>query len=80
MPEIKQYPTSRVKPESAYLQEFRRDVTSQYGEDGIIEKTLELLDEPTKWCVEFGAWDGRHLSNTYDLIVNKGYSAVMIEA
>jgi hypothetical protein len=33
----------------------------------------------TKWCVEFGAWDGIHLSNTYNLIKNSDYKAVLIE-
>ena len=32
------------------------------------------------WCVEFGAWDGRHASNTYALISDAGYSAVLIES
>jgi len=32
------------------------------------------------WCVEFGAWDGRHLSNTALLIDESGYRAVLIEA
>jgi hypothetical protein len=62
-----------------WLLEYSADRNSQSGEDGIIEKILEFLGEPTRWCVEFGAWDGRYLSNTYDLIANKGYSAVMIE-
>lgn len=52
---------------------------SQNGEDGIIEKILEVLGEPIGWCVEFGAWDGRHLSNTYALIEDKDFSAVLIE-
>ena len=52
---------------------------SQNGEDGIIEKILEVLGEPIGWCVEFGAWDGRHLSNTYALIEEKDFSAVLIE-
>jgi hypothetical protein len=30
--------------------------------------------------VEFGAWDGQHLSNSRNLIVNDGYEAVLIEA
>ena len=29
--------------------------------------------------VEFGAWDGRHLSNTCHLVESRGYSAVLIE-
>jgi hypothetical protein len=55
------------------------NVTSQSGEDGIIAKILEVLGEPIGWCVEFGAWDGRYLSNTYDLIARRGFSAVLIE-
>jgi hypothetical protein len=55
------------------------NVTSQNGEDGIIAKILEVLGPPRGWCVEFGAWDGRHLSNTYNLIANRGFYAVMIE-
>jgi hypothetical protein len=54
-------------------------VTSQNGEDGIIAKVLETIGDSTKWCVEFGAWDGRHLSNTFNLIASRGYSAVLIE-
>ena len=62
-----------------WLLEHSANRNSQNGEDGIVEKILEVLDKPTKWCVEFGAWDGIYLSNTYDLIANKGYSGVMIE-
>lgn len=52
---------------------------SQFGEDGVLEKILEVLEEGVGWCVEFGAWDGRHLSNTCALIEEKGFSAVLIE-
>lgn len=62
-----------------WLLDYSADVTSQNGEDGIIAKILEVIGEPRGWCVEFGAWDGRYLSNTYNLIANKGFSAVMIE-
>lgn len=57
-----------------------RNVNSQSGEDGIIEAILALLPARSKWCVEFGAWDGSYLSNTRRLIDEVGYSAVMIEA
>lgn len=63
-----------------WLNQYESNVTSQSGEDGIIEKILETLGETDGWCVEFGAWDGKHLSNTYNLTENKGYSAVLIEA
>jgi hypothetical protein len=32
-----------------------------------------------KYCCEFGAWDGIHLSNTARLIKDSGYNAVLIE-
>jgi hypothetical protein len=63
-----------------WLLEHARNVHSQTGEDGIIEKILEMLPGRDGWCVEFGAWDGLHLTNTRHLILDKGYSAVLIEA
>ena len=53
---------------------------SQTGEDGVIEKILEVIPEHDKWCVEFGAWDGVFLTNTRNLIESQGYSAGLIEA
>ena len=64
---------------STWLLEYQRNIYSQSGEDGIIEKILEILPENDKWCVEFGAWDGIHGSNTRNLIESKGYSSVQIE-
>ena len=62
---------------------YARNVHSQCGEDGIIGEILTRIgvmdDSRTKWCVEFGAWDGIHLSNTYHLINDHGWSAVLIE-
>ncbi len=45
----------------------------------MLAKILETLPVTDKWCVEFGAWDGQHLSNTCNLIEKAGYSAVLIE-
>ena len=62
---------------------FAKNVHSQYGEDGIVEEILSRLEPiaaPERYCVEFGAWDGKYLSNTYHLIANKGFHAVLIEA
>jgi hypothetical protein len=64
---------------SAWLLDFRKNVYSQTGEDGVIEKILQILPEKDKWCVEFGAWDGVLFSNTRNLIENADYSAVLIE-
>lgn len=61
------------------LKPFEENVTSQCGEDGVIRRALELIGARDRWCVEFGAWDGRHASNTFALIERDGYSAVLIE-
>jgi hypothetical protein len=70
---------AELKRASRWLSEHARNVTSQGGEDGIVEKALSVLPERDGWCVEFGAWDGRHLSNTFHLVDELGYSAVLIE-
>jgi hypothetical protein len=64
----------------AWLSDYASDTFSQNGEDGVIAKILSLLDVRDRWCVEFGAWDGVHLSNVRKLILEEGYSAVLIEA
>ena len=69
----------RTKPESTYIRDFAHNVTSQFGEDGMVAKLFELIGVKNKWCVEFGAWDGKYLSNTWDLINNKGWSAMLAE-
>ncbi len=60
--------------------DHRRDVYSQNGEDGIIAALLSRLPQTDRWCVEFGAWDGRYLSNVNRLIEQESYRALMIEA
>ena len=62
-----------------WLLEYKRNVFSQTGEDGLIEKIFEIIPDKDYWCVEFGAWDGIMNSNSRNLIVNFGYSAVLIE-
>ncbi len=64
---------------NTWLNDFARSVTSQGGEDGIIEKILDVISNTNKWCVEFGSWDGKKLSNTFNLIDKKDYSSVLIE-
>jgi hypothetical protein len=52
---------------------------SQGGEDGLLEYILSKLPHRDKFLVEFGAWDGKHLSNGFHLINQFGYSGVLIE-
>ncbi|HEY5994819.1 MAG TPA: FkbM family methyltransferase [Gallionellaceae bacterium] len=64
------------------LSEFQQNTYSQNGEDGVIAEILHRISKQSnldKWCVEFGAWDGVHLSNTCKLIREEGYSAILIE-
>lgn len=62
------------------LVKYARDITSQYGEDGIIEQIINIIgDKVSKYSVEFGAWDGKHLSNTWNLIHNRNWSGCYIE-
>ncbi|MDQ6630469.1 MAG: hypothetical protein M3Y82_01785 [Verrucomicrobiota bacterium] len=61
------------------LLEYAKNIYSQTGEDGVLSKILDMLGTRDRWCVEFGAWDGQHLSNTFSLIQNSGYSGVLIE-
>ncbi len=68
-----------LKRASRWLNEFAANVTSHSGEDGIVGKALSMLPNLNHWCVEFGAWDGRFASNTYDLVDRQNYHAVLIE-
>ena len=66
------------------LTKFEHSVFSQFGEDGVIKYLLMTLKdlgiELSYRCCEFGAWDGKHLSNTMNLISNDNFEGVLIEA
>ena len=63
------------------LNKFEKKIYSQFGEDGIVQEIIKRIGEKNldKWCVEFGAKDGISDSNTYNLIKNLDYNAVLIE-
>ena len=64
------------------LNKYKKNFFSQNGEDGIIIellKRLDLKENYKKWCCEFGAWDGIHGSNTFNLVKKYDYNAVYIE-
>lgn len=62
------------------LSQYASNVVSQFGEDGILQKIFEILPDCNKWCVEFGAWDGKYMSNCYNLLTNFAWNGVMIES
>jgi hypothetical protein len=66
-------------PVEGYLKNKRADVTSQFGEDGVIAAIFDLIGFTNKWCLEVGAADGRWLSNTYNLL-SQGWQGVLIES
>lgn len=61
------------------LTDYAANTTSQNGEDGMLAELLSRLDVSRGWCAELGAWDGKHLSNTWRLWHEEGWSAVLIE-
>lgn len=71
---------SNVNEDSRYLLKYGKNITSQSGEDGILEKVFSLIGVRNEWCVEFGAHDGKLHSNTYSLIQDRGWNGVLIEA
>ena len=58
---------------------FRKNIHSQNGEDGVIAEINRRLGIGNGQFVEFGAWNGKHLSNTYHLL-EQGWEGVYIEA
>ena len=61
------------------LQAHASNVTSQFGEDGILAEILRRLGEGKRRCIEFGAWDGKHFSNTWRLWHEQDWFALLIE-
>jgi hypothetical protein len=64
--------------ENNKLSVHAKNIHSQHGEDGIIEMIFELIGTTSRVCIEFGAWDGFHLSNTANLWMH-GWKGVLIE-
>ncbi len=60
------------------LSAYRKNIYSQNGEDGVLKEILQRLQISAGSFVEFGAWDGKHLSNTYHLL-ELGWKGVYIE-
>jgi len=59
---------------------YRKNVYSQNGEDGILEEVIKQLNIHNGTFVEFGAWDGKYLSNTYYFYEKFNFSGVYIES
>ncbi len=68
-----------LRDRSRWLSQHARNVNSQTGEDGLLAKVSEILDPAlSHTCVDVGAWDGVHGSNTRELIL-AGWRSIQIE-
>lgn len=61
------------------LKRFEKNIKTQSGEDGVIEEIFNRIGIKHSICVEFGAWDGIHLSNSWRLWHDNNWSALLIE-
>ena len=64
---------------SRWLSTRACNVYSQCGEDGLLAAILDRIPQRNRWCIEFGAWGGKFLSNTFHLVESSAYRAVLIE-
>ena len=63
----------------ADLEAHAASVHSQGGEDGVLLRLFERIGTHHRRFVEFGAWDGLHLSNTANLRLHHGWSGLLME-
>lgn len=61
------------------LAEHEYGVYSQSGEDGVLLRLFESIGVQDRFFVEFGAWDGLHLSNTANLRLHHGWTGLLME-
>jgi hypothetical protein len=62
------------------LEAHAAQVHSQGGEDGVLLRLFEKIGVRHRHFVEFGAWDGLHLSNTANLRLHHGWSGLLMES
>ena len=67
------------KPFIKTLLNYKKKVYSQTIEDGIIEGIFKNIGTTNKYFIEFGAWDGIHLSNTANLRLNEKWEGLLLE-
>jgi hypothetical protein len=61
------------------LLENRDNIYSDNGEDGVLKCIMDKLGIDCGTCCEFGAWDGKYCSNTFNLVKEKKWKALYIE-
>lgn len=69
----------RIDRRKHFLDKFKKGIYSQDGEDGILKRIFELLNPINRYCVDVGAHDGIHFSNSRYLINKCGWTGCLIE-
>lgn len=64
--------------EEVDLNRYEKSLYSQNGEDGVLARLFQLIPPASKFCVEFGAYDGITGSNTY-LLRLQGWNCVQFD-
>ena len=64
-----------------YYSDHKKNFYSENGEDGILNEIIKNLglDKRIFLC-EFGAWDGKFLSNTFNIVKNFESTVLFIES
>jgi len=70
----------RTRVPKNILLQHRRNVTSENGEDGILDHIFNALGIKQGFCVDIGACDGKKWSNSWNLIANHTWRGLLIEA
>lgn len=60
------------------LSSYDYSLYSQNGEDGVLSKIFQLIEPKSRYCVEFGAYDGVDNSNTY-LLRLQGWNCLLLD-
>lgn len=67
--------------EKINLSEYRTNEFSQFGEDGVVKKLMEIAGIKDGWLVEFGAWEGTYMSNArHHYLSNLDFNLFMAES
>lgn len=78
---VKQYGSQgkNVERSGCPFHKYKKKYFSQNGEEGIIEHIFNKIGFTNKWCVDFGAYDGKNLSNTLYFKNKYSFNRCLIE-
>ena len=63
-----------------WLYQYRTNVMSQHGEDGVVKQIIDKIGIENKWIVDIGAGDGVFISNSWYWLNEESWHGVCVEA